>query len=144
MEIEQERKFLVKYHDVDKKAHADEIIQIYLVDRKDHSLRIRIINNSHAFICYKFYVTKQIKEESEYPFPLDTAADILASENYISLLSKKRYEKDGWDVDMYPDGLSVAEFEFSKENPFPEILPDWIGKEVTGIYKYTNVAIAKK
>jgi CYTH domain-containing protein len=27
-------------------------------------------------------------------------------------------------------------------NPFPEKLPKWIGKEVTGIYEYSNVAIA--
>jgi CYTH domain-containing protein len=146
--IERERKFLVIESDEfnDSLPFSGEfIVQIYIVDREDHSLRIRIINNETASICYKYYLDAESKEEHEYPFPLDEATRILGNSEYTSFLAKMRYKKDGWDIDNYPDfNITVAEYEFSDDNPLPDPLPSWIGEEVTGQYEYTNPAIAKR
>lgn len=143
MALEQERKFLV--HNFPHAHEPEEIIvQMYIVDRPDHSLRIRLINQKEATICYKFYLSEDSKEEHEYPFDLVLATKMYIKNQYDSVLVKTRIKKDGWDIDRYYDGLEVAEFEFSEDNPFPKELPYWIGKEVTGEYKYSNPAIAKR
>jgi CYTH domain-containing protein len=143
MALEQERKFLVhNFPHVDE--HGETIVQMYIVDRFDHSLRIRLINHKEATICYKYYLSDDSKEEHEYPFDLVLATKMYLKGQYDSVLVKTRIKKNGWDVDKYSDGLIVAEFEFSEDNPFPKELPYWIGKEVTGEYKYSNPAIAKR
>ena len=143
MALEQERKFLVNnFPHADKQGKV--IVQMYIVDRPDHSLRIRIIDNKEATICYKYYLDAESKEEHEYSFDIVQALKIYIKSEYDSVLIKTRIKKNGWDIDKYDDGLIVAEFEFSKDNPFPKELPYWIGREVTGEYKYTNPAIAKR
>lgn len=146
--IEKERKFLVIENEDYKNSipiNSEFIIQMYIVDRKDHSLRIRIINDTEASICYKYYLTRESKEEHEYPFSLEEAKRILVNSEFTCFLVKMRDKIDGWDVDYYPDfDLHVAEFEFTDDNPLPNPLPSWIGKEVTNIYEYTNPALAKR
>lgn len=145
MALERERKFLVNNNLIIPLHECIAITQIYIVDREDHSLRIRKIMNNEATICYKYYLDDESKEEHEYPFPIEEANRILENKEYISLLVKLRFIRDGWDVDHYPDlELTVAEYEFTEDNPLPDPLPDWIGEEVTGVYEYTNPAIAKR
>jgi CYTH domain-containing protein len=156
MEIEKERKYLVNLQDLHylldgiketKFDSVEEITQMYLADRSDHSLRVRIINNQidyeKAYICYKYYLTDDSKEEYEYPFFLDKAKEIEEKKDYQTILKKTRYKLDGWDIDHYPFGLVVAEFEFSEDNPIPDPLPDWIREDVTGVHKYSNVYIGE-
>ena len=144
MEIEKERKFLVKSTVEVYEDSMEHIIQMYLVDREDHSLRIRINNFASATICYKYYLDAESKEEIEYEFSLAHAELILSNKEYVSKLEKTRVKKDGWDIDIYNNDLVVAEYEFSDDNPLPDPLPDWIGEEITGMYEYTNPAIAKR
>jgi adenylate cyclase len=145
MALERERKFLVKDYFVIPLSECIAITQIYIVDREDHSLRIRKIMNNEATICYKYYLDDESKEEHEYPFPIEEANRILENKEYYSLLEKLRFVKDGWDVDYYPNlDLMVAEYEFSDDNPLPDPLPDWIDKEVTGLPEFTNPVLAKK
>ena len=54
------------------------------------------------------------------------------------------YKGFTWEVDVYGgrySGLVVAEVELRNETDRPEI-PDWIGREVTGDYRYSNQAMA--
>ncbi len=145
MNTEKERRFLVKPLDgiVFIPDTRQDIIQMYLEDEETHSVRIRIINDSQAFFCYKKYIEADTKKEFEFPIDIDAALDILHTGEFLTILRKTRFKIDGWDVDKYNDNLIIAEFEFSDENPLPEILPEWIGEEVTGVYKYSNVALAQ-
>ena len=146
--IERERKFLVIESEEFKDSlpfSGEFIVQMYIVDKEDHSLRIRIINSSEASICYKYYLDAESKEEHEYPFSLEEANRIFKEKEFTTFLAKMRYKKDGWDIDNYADfNITVAEYEFTDENPLPDPLPDWIGEEITGQYEYTNPALAKR
>lgn len=143
MALELERKFLVNSLPGNL-GEADHIVQMYLVDKPDHSLRIRIINDSIAKIGYKYYLSCEAKEEFEFHVPLVYARERLKNQEYVSVLKKLRYHKDGWDIDVYTDGLILAEFEFSSIKLFPEELPSWIGNEVTGLMEYSNPVIARR
>ena len=49
-----------------------------------------------------------------------------------------------WEIDVFPDGLTIAEmevfdFEFNRSN-----LPSWIGEEVTDKKEYYNAELSKR
>jgi adenylate cyclase len=47
------------------------------------------------------------------------------------------------EIDVYEDGLLVAEVEFpDEETSRAFVLPDWLGEEVTGDRRYANQALA--
>lgn len=144
MALERERRFLVNHFMFNENQKKDHIVQMYIVDRRDHSVRIRIINDEKAEICYKYYLSDSEKEEHEFPLDLKIARQIHDEGSYESIVIKTRYYKDGWEVDIYSNKLGVAEFEYSNDSEFPTELPYWIGAEVTGVYEYTNVGLARK
>jgi len=144
MAIERERKFLVKnLPNGISKYQQSTIFQIYLVITEDTQLRIRIIDYLDAFICYKKTLSPTDKLEYEYGISMKEAVNTYQNKQYDCYLIKKRFKYKGWDIDTYPNGLVVAEYEYSDRNPFPETLPDWIGEEITGIKEYSNIYIAK-
>lgn len=144
MPIERERKFLVKKLPEDILPYPVlPIIQMYLVLTEDTQLRLRIVNFKDAFICYKKTLSSTDKIEYEYRVSYNEAIATYNKKEYDCLLIKDRIPYKNWDIDTYPNGLCVAEYEYSDENPFPEKLPDWIGEEITGKREYSNIYIAK-
>jgi CYTH domain-containing protein len=144
MAVEKERKFLVKKLPEDIiKYPVLPIIQMYLALTEDTQLRLRIIDFKDAFICYKKTLSSTDKLEYEYRVAYNEAIATYNKREYDCMLTKDRIRYKGWDIDTYPKGLMVAEFEYSDDNPFPDKLPDWIGEEITGKREYSNIYIAK-
>lgn len=147
MAKEIERKFLI-----DKPIPWDLggqrlIKQGYVLLVKDKQLRVRVIDHQ-SFICLKF--TKNVeRDEYEYEIPLLDGLEIFGKCKYT--LEKIRNtihpidQSFVVDVDTYPNGLVIAEFEFKSLEDSKNFKPfDWLGEEVTGNKLYSNITLAKK
>lgn len=105
--------------------------------------------------CIKSPGGQEEREEFEYTIPTSDALRML--ELSPTLLSKKRIDLDGWEIDCITINLSdepgspvytemwIAEWEETpNKKPFPTERPDWIGAEVTDDVSYSNQALAWK
>lgn len=150
MNIERERKFLVKYlPDLTEEQLLESvnITQAYLPALKNKEVRLRIYESEKyppaAIITHKSLINKTDRFENEYAIPLDEAYTIINEKKYLHLLTKVRHYIGDWEIDVYPNGLIVAEYEYFETDSFPKVLPDWIGEEITGIKEYSNFYIAQ-
>ena len=137
--IEKERKFALKW--MPETICKNEIKQAYLLFEGNQHLRVRIIDDSYAYLTLKTMHSAQIRTEYEYNIPLPDAYEMFISSKVK--LTKTRYKTlfngNSVDIDIYPNGMSVVEIEY--EDELTE-LPEYCGEEVTGVSKYSNVAIA--
>lgn len=118
--------------------------QGYLMFDGDKHLRVRIINDSNAYLTFKTNVNSRERIEYEYEIPLNDGIEMYKSTNVK--LEKTRIKltdeyKNVVDIDILPNGVQVVEIEY--EN-FPPTLPDYFGDEITGKKEYSNIQIAKK
>ncbi len=148
MGIEIERKFLVKNDDWKLLAPGTLYRQGYVCLDKDNTVRIRTVEG-RGILTIKGKSTGFSRIEFEYEIPIRDANYMLESLCFQSIIEKYRYKiphKDFiWEVDEFlkeNSGLVIAEIELQKESQsFP--LPDWVGKEVTGIKKYYNARLTR-
>ena len=142
MAKEIEKRFICKF--VPKGLKPLDIKQGYVFHELDKQIRVRIINDAFGSICIKFTETIE-RDEFEYNIPLKDAQEIF--DKCELKLTKIRYKtkigKYTVDIDKYPTGLITAEVELdSKDDDFD--LPDYLGEEVTGDYRYSNIHIAEQ
>jgi len=149
MPIETERKFLVKSDEWRKKAKGISYRQGYLSTKVARTVRVRIAGEK-AYITVKGKNKGASRAEYEYGIPVADATEILDNLCKKPLIEKKRYtfkqNSVTWEVDEFEgdnEGLVVAEVELEDENQVI-ILPNWIGKEVTGKAQYYNASLVKK
>ena len=147
MAKEIERKFLVKSDEWrGKVSSSSEFLQAYIASGEDRSVRIRIMDDKLARLTIK--IGRQLaRNEFEYEIPLDDARELTESALGV-ILEKTRhkveYQGYTWEIDVYGGaykGLIVAEVELDDENARPAI-PAWIGEEITGDSRYSNVVMA--
>src|SRR6516165_5074063 len=145
--VEIERKFLVANNEWRQSAVRsvnirDGLIAVY----KDRKVRVRI-SGDIATIASKGPRTGIVRPEFEYEIPIADAERMLSTLCHDDTLEKQRFfvEDAGatWQVDVYGgilQGVVIAEIELKQESQ-ELILPDWIGKEVTGdiFYKKVNM-----
>jgi CYTH domain-containing protein len=143
--IERERKFLLKYlPDLGEYFKTPQKIkQGYLLTNKKKHLRIRITNEHFCHICYKQKISKETRYEFEYLIPkeegfklYDLAEFKLEKNRFVTV-----YNYNKVDIDVYPSGLAIVEIEF---NDTLNSIPDYCGKEVTGIKEFSNIYLAKR
>ncbi|MFB2604830.1 CYTH domain-containing protein, partial [Rhizobium phaseoli] len=87
------------------------------------------------------------RDEFEYDIPIADAEELL--QNAIGVVIEKtryRVPHQGfiWEVDVFAGehrGLVFAEVEMTSETDDPA-LPSWLGREVTGDFRYSNQALA--
>jgi len=146
MAKEIERKFLIGTKPVPYKgSDRVEIKQGYILLGKNKQLRVRIYNDSKAFICIK-YTGSFVRDEYEYAIPLKDAIEMynkckLKIEKSRYTMKKKKYTID---IDLYKDNLVVVEVEFTNEKDATEFVPlSWMGSEITGNKLYSNITLAK-
>ena len=151
MNLEIERKFLVKNNSYIKKSFKKTYIQQgFLNSDKHRVVRIRITDDT-AFITIKgisntsgttrFEWEKEINKK-EALLLLDLCEERIIKKNrYYIKKNSHIFEVDEFLGDN--KGLVIAEIELTNENEI-FIKPSWLGKEVTGIKKYYNTAISKK
>ncbi|TWF52027.1 CYTH domain-containing protein [Neorhizobium alkalisoli] len=148
MAKEIERKFLVRNDGWRiEAASSSQFLQAYIASGDDRSIRVRIIDGTKARLTVKIGREMLSRDEFEYDIPVSDANE-LADLSIGIVLEKVRHrvEHKGyiWEIDVYSgtyEGLIVAEVEIEDEKARPE-LPAWIGREITGDRRYSNLVMA--
>ncbi|MBQ9788043.1 MAG: CYTH domain-containing protein [Lentisphaeria bacterium] len=151
MNLEVERKFLVKDRSVIERAESfDRIEQGYFLSEKGISIRVRL-KNQKAFLCIKGRVAIDngiIRNEFEYEIPYADGEFMLNKFCKERTVKKNRYylreNNFLWEIDVFADRhepLIIAEVELPSEKTLLK-LPAWVGEEVSDDPKYTNQYLA--
>jgi len=109
-------------------------------------VRVRI-SGGDAWLTLKFGVAGPAREEFEYPIPLADAQAILA--HAADILDKERHivpwQDLVFEIDVFHGrlaGLVLAELE-TERIVADNLLPDWVGREVTTDERYYNAVLAR-
>ena len=148
MNIEIERKFLLKNDNWREGAVGVHYKQAYLNEKGDNTVRVRI-EGDKAKLTIKGKSSNISRLEFEYDIPMEDA-EALFSLAKMPIVEKYRYKimyaGNCWEVDEFLGlnrGLVLAEIELESETqPFEK--PEWIGMEVSGDKRYTNANLARK
>ena len=147
MNLEIERRFLVKRDKFTYPQDKKSIKQSYIFIENFQVLRVRQIGNQ-CFLTYKYKKSTLERFEFEYKIPKDDAEKLFSlSKNYI--IQKTRYyipdNNLTWEIDEFHglnEGLFIAEIELSSKDEEIDI-PDWIDTEISANNKYLNFSLAK-
>jgi CYTH domain-containing protein len=148
MAKEIERKFLVSGSGWRDFVEAEiRIRQFYLVVSADRTARIRISDGASAMLTLKFGGSERGRDEFEYPVPMAEAEEMLAFA-IGRVIEKTRCHVNHrghlYEVDVFGGrlaGLVIAELETPEDVP-ADMLPDWLGREVTDEPRYYNASLA--
>lgn len=148
MGTETERKYLVKSDEWKSLGTKNFYQQGYLLIAKSKTIRVRTIGDS-GFLTIKGASIGISRSEFEYEIPVLEAKLILETLCEKPIIEKFRTRIEinemVWEVDEFigaNEGLVIAEIELvNEEQKFN--LPNWIGEEVTGNYKYNNSYLVK-
>ncbi|MGB4653837.1 MAG: CYTH domain-containing protein [Bacteroidales bacterium] len=148
--IEIERKFIVDGDYKDKVDSSYDMIQGYLFNNSEVSIRIRICGDE-ANINIKKPINGSLieREEWEINIDIDDAKSLLSACNKNELVEKTRHTVKIQDLIVEVDefkglnkGLVLAEIELSdKDAPIPDI--SWFGREVSEDIRYTNAYLSE-
>jgi adenylate cyclase len=145
---EVERKFLVSGAEWRNLVEADiRIRQFYLDAAPGRSVRVRISDDASAKLTLKFGSKARERDEFEYPIPLAEAKEMQAfAIGHVIEKTRHHVRHLGhlYEVDVFGGmlaGLVVAELETPEDVP-DEMLPDWLGREVTGESRFYNASLA--
>lgn len=148
MGIEIERKYLVKSYEWKSLGVKKLYQQGYLLIDKTKTIRVRTIEDT-AYLTIKGASSGISRSEFEYEIPVEEAKFMLVNLCEQPIIEKYRtkIEMDDvtWEVDEFigeNTGLIIAEVELQNENQ-KIVLPDWIGKEVSGNRQYNNSYLVK-
>jgi CYTH domain-containing protein len=145
---EVERKFLVSSAAWRDLVEADiRIRQFYLAAAPGRTVRVRISDGVSAELTLKFGSKARERDEFEYPIPLAEAQEMQAFA--IGRVIEKtrhhvRHRGYLYEVDVFGGtlaGLVVAELETPEDVP-DQVLPDWLGREITGEQRFYNASLA--
>ncbi len=123
---------------------AREIRQFYLARTDRATVRVRIIDGRAARMTVKGNAEGAARAEHEWDIPLEDARAMEALRTGRTIVKTRHVVPAGdlaWEVDVFDDGLVLAEIELPSEDAEFE-RPPWIGGEVTGDPRYYNAAMA--
>lgn len=144
MAYEIERKYLVRNRSyVNDSSSNARIRQSYLCTNPDSTVRLRIIDNAHAYITVKSRNNGATRHEWEYEIPVTEAEEMLGFCSHTPLIDKTRYKCGRWEIDEFHgslEGLALAEIELESADE-QVALPDFAGREVTGDKRYYNSSL---
>ena len=148
--MEIEHKFLVSGPYKHLATDISHIVQGYLSDDPERTVRIRIRDNQATLTIKGGSSSDGLSRlEWEQPIPLDQARQLLAL-CLPGTIDKHRhivpYEGHRWEVDEFHghlEGLTLAELEVpSTDTKFA--IPPFLGPEVTGNPRYYNSQLRKR
>ena len=146
MAVEIERQILVCR--TGWRAHGEGVPyrQGYLSTLPECSVRVRLARDK-GYLTIKGITVGAARAEYEYEIPAGEASEMLDNLCKRPLIEKTRYriEYQGliWEVDEFEGdnaGLIIAEVELDEEDQVI-VLPEWVGKEVTGDKRYYNASL---
>ncbi|MDD5598412.1 MAG: CYTH domain-containing protein [Victivallaceae bacterium] len=149
MAMEIERKFLVS-GDSWRSGCAEklELRQGYIAGGDGCIVRVRV-SDTDGWITVKGPARNISRSEFEYRIPREDAEIMLLDFAAGRIVEKTRYFIDhkggGWIIDEFSGrncGLVLAEIELDSEDAF-FAQPDWLGKEVSGDYRYHNSYLSR-
>lgn len=152
MAKEIERKFLLKDSRWDSGARGVSCQQGYLLAGRTAAVRVRIMDG-RATLNVKGVAAASpnavVRDEFEYPIPLEDAEIMLANLCKGCLIEKTRYRVPfggmTWAIDRFSGanaGLVIAEIELDHaDQPFPK--PPWLGAEVSHDARYLNTSLCR-
>ena len=150
MAKEIERKFLVSSSAWRDLVEAEiRIVQFYLAASTGRTIRIRISDGASAMLTLKFSGAsdQRWRDEFEYPVPLVEAEEMLAFA-IGRVIEKTRFHVSHrgylYEIDVFGGplaGLVIAELETPEDVP-ADMLPGWLGREVTNEPRYYNASLA--
>ncbi|NNN29655.1 CYTH domain-containing protein [Streptomyces sp. S3(2020)] len=145
-----ERKFLVRSADWRAQVTRTTVLcQGYLSTDPLREVRVRVVDDTKAFLTVKAKRPGPERAEFEYPIPVPDARELLAHRTG-RLVEKRRHHLatsalGEWVVDEYTGacaGLVVLEIEWADVEDTSLVLPPWVGEDVTGDRRYSNAALA--
>jgi adenylate cyclase len=145
-----ERKFLVRGDDWRALVTRTTLLrQGYLSTDPQREVRVRVTDESEAFLTVKAKRPGPERAEFEYPIPVPDARALLAHRTG-RLVEKNRHhlatsDAGEWVVDEYVGahtGLIVLEIEWEDAEDTSLVLPSWVGADVTDDRRYSNAALA--
>ena len=146
MPQEIERKFLIRGEGWRDTGAGTPYRQGYLSTVPERTVRVRLIRD-RGYLTVKGIAVGATRAEYEYEIPAGEAGEMLDNLCERPLIEKTRYriEYQGlvWEVDEFEGdnaGLIIAEVELDEEDQ-DIMLPDWVGKEVTGDSRYHNASL---
>ena len=150
MAAEIERKFLVRSDGWKREADGGtRIRQAYLAATDACSVRVRIKDETQAFVTIKSARPGSSRDEFEYAVPVEDARAMLKLRTG-DVIEKTRYRVPAdelcWEIDVFSGartGLIVAEIELPDEGAAFD-RPDWLGADVTEDKRYYNASLALK
>lgn len=148
MAKEIERKFLLTANSpipVPAEFTVTKLKQGYIFADKGKHLRIRLYKNK-AVIGLK-YTDKFIRDEFEYEVPMKDGKTMYSKCTATVEKIRRSFKRgdETYDIDEYPNKLMFVEVEFKSMKASKKwVKPSWIGEEITGIRKYSNIELAKQ
>lgn len=144
-----ERKFLVKRLPADLKKFPHDLIEQGYLAAGRGGLQVRLRKKGSVLSLTYKQGTKGEREEREIRLSLEQF-NTLWPATAGRRLTKMRYDvpwkRHTIEIDIYRgrhDGLVVAEVEFDDQRSCADFEPPaWLGRDVTGKPKYSNVALA--
>ena len=148
MPMEIERRYLVASDEWRSQCERSAAItQGYFSPAADYCLRVRIMDDTKAFLTIKGNAKNLgSRPEFQYPIPLEHAKEMLETFCGNRVLRKKRHYltmTDGhvWEIDGRHEGLVIAEVELTAaDEPFQK--PNWLGEDITRQPQYSNQSLA--
>lgn len=155
MATEIERRWFVniekfkQLHDVTV-LEKKEIVQFYLSTDPERTVRVRIVNDSQAFVTIKGLRSNNTCKEYEYEIPVSDANELMdlrighwvgKTRIIVPVENELKFEVD-WFSDLN-DGLVIAELELpSIDTVFEK--PTWLGSELNAelCHRFSNSALA--
>jgi CYTH domain-containing protein len=144
-----ERKFLLKRFPPNLKKYPHHLIEQGYLAVGSGGLQVRLRKKGSVRSLTFKKGTKDAREEREVRLSVQQF-DALWPATVGRRLTKVRYDvpwkRHTIEIDIYRgrhDGLVVAEVEFDNQKSCAAFQPpDWIGRDVTGKPKYSNIALA--
>jgi len=125
------------------------IIQGYISRDKNHTVRVRIVND-RAVITLKGVNKGDTRAEFEYPVSVADAEEMLANLCEPPVIEKYRniviFSGNRWEIDEFQGalkGLVMAEIEIPSSD-YQYAIPPFIGKNVTNDARYYNSNLIDK
>ncbi|PIQ92875.1 MAG: adenylate cyclase [Parcubacteria group bacterium CG11_big_fil_rev_8_21_14_0_20_39_14] len=148
VEIENERKFLVRAAPLKTLVNGVGIAQGYFSAHWPAIVRVRIENNKRGFLTVKIKTAPDRKIEMESRIDIQTARELL---NHTTLcLRKTRYKIGRLEIDVFHEeleGLVLAELELESVEQMKEEVsfpPGFVVQEVTGSDWFDNHELARR